>query len=112
MAESKKTYYIELGSGQIFQDRECSTWNYKIEATDNEIIRLRSYFDQSYSADIENFYRAHVPYVQYHYDRGNDTNDMALQKIYEMIHELGDQEAKNHIEAIGILQAKTQDGFS
>ncbi|WP_185861642.1 hydrolase [Peribacillus cavernae] len=109
----KNTYYIYLANGQISQDRESSEWNFKIEATDEEITQLREYFDQNYSTEIENFYRAHVPYVQYHYDRENDAYDETIQRIYGMIYELGDEEAKNHIESMGILHSKpTTDGFS
>lgn len=100
---NKKTYYITLGSGEISQSATDSTWNYKIEATDDEIIALREYFDQNYSTEWQNFFRAHVPYVQYHYDRENDAYDETMKKIYGMIYDLGDEEARQHIESMGIL---------
>lgn len=112
MSELRKTYYIWLANGEIFQDSECSPWNFKIEATDDEIMQLREYFNHNYSMEEANFYRSHVPYIEYHYDRENDEYDRTLQKIYQMIYELGDEEAKQHIESIGILQAKpTDDGL-
>lgn len=55
MEGNKKTYYITLGSGEISQSATDSTWNYKIEATDDEIIALREYFDQNYSTEWQNF---------------------------------------------------------
>jgi hypothetical protein len=100
---NKKTYYITLGSGEISQSATDSTWNYKIEANDDEIIALREYFDQNYSTEWQNFFRAHVPYVQYHYDRENDAYDDTMKKIYGMIYNLGDDEARKHIESMGIL---------
>ncbi|MEI2355836.1 hydrolase [Mesobacillus zeae] len=99
----KKTYYIDIGSGEISQSRSSSAWNYKISASDEEIIRLREKFEQNYSTDWQNFFRAHVPYVQYHYDRENDAQDKTLLEIYKTIHELGDADAKKHIETMGIL---------
>ncbi|APH03985.1 hydrolase [Bacillus weihaiensis] len=96
--EDKKTYYISMGSGEISQLSTVSSWNYKIEATEEEIIQLREYFDQVYSSDVQGFLRSHTPYVQYHYDRENDAIDDTNIKIYRMIYELGDEEAKNHIQ--------------
>ncbi|WP_174734920.1 hydrolase [Mesobacillus harenae] len=103
MGQQKKTYYINVGSGEISQSSTASSWNYEIKATDEEVTLLREYFDQSYTTDWQNFFRAHVPYVQYHYDRENDAYDETLTKVYEMIYELGDEQAKSHIESMGIL---------
>jgi len=44
-----------------------------------------------------------VPYVPYHYDRENDAYDRLLAKIFAMLHHLGDEAAKEHIESLGIL---------
>lgn len=104
--DSKKTYYITIASGEISQVSTASAWNFKIEASDEEVIKLREYFDQNYSTEWQNFFRAHVPYLQYHYDRQNDAYDETLVKVYEMIHELGDEEAKQHIESMGILRTE------
>lgn len=103
MITNKKTYYIDIGSGSISQSRSSSPWSYKIEANDEEIILLREYFDQNYSTEWKNFFRAHVPYLQYHYDRENDDYDETMVKIYKLIYELGDIEAKQHIVTMGLL---------
>ncbi|WP_071460464.1 hydrolase [Bacillus massilinigeriensis] len=103
MAGEKKRYYIDIGSGEITQSRSSSVWNYTIEANDEEIIALREIFEQNYSVDWQNFLRAHVPYVQYHYDKQNDAQDRLLIDIYRTIYQLGDPEAKKHIESMGIL---------
>jgi len=104
VAERKKTYYISLADGGISQLKTASPWDFKIEATDEEIIQLREYFDQNFSTDIQNFFRAHVPYIQYHYDRENDAYDETLKKIYELIYRLGDEEAREHIRSLGLVQ--------
>lgn len=103
MENSKKTYYITVGQGHISQLSTDSPWDYKIEATDEEILQLREYFDQVYSSDFQGFLRAHTPYVQYHYDRENDAVDDTNKQIYKMIYELGDEETKNHIRSQGII---------
>lgn len=103
MNTNKKTYYIDIGSGSISQSISSSSWNFKIEANDEEITLLRKYFDQNYSTEWKNFFRAHVPYLQYHYDHENDAYDETMLKIYKLIYELGDAEAKQHITTMGVL---------
>jgi hypothetical protein len=103
MEPQKRTYYITVGTGEISQSATSSPWNFQIQATDDEIIQLREYFDQNYSTEWQSFFRAHVPYVQYHYDRENDAYDQTMVKVYEMIYHLGDEEAKQHISSMGIL---------
>ncbi|QCJ43823.1 hydrolase [Bacillus sp. S3] len=103
MDEQKKTYYIDVGTGHITRSATSSTWSYKIQATDQEITELRELFNQNYSTEWKNFFRAHVPYVQYHYDRENDAYDSTIQQVYGMLHQLGDEEAKAHIESMNIL---------
>jgi hypothetical protein len=103
MADQKNTYYIDVGSGEISRNATSSTWSYKIEATDDEITKLRELFDQNYSNEWGTFWRAHAPYVQYHHDRENDSYDNTIQQVYSMIYQLGDEEAKTHIQSMSIL---------
>jgi hypothetical protein len=109
MEENKHTYYIDMGSGEISRSIHDSPWNFKIEATDEEITRLRQIFDSNYDADIVGFLRAHVPILEYHHDRPNDISDNNLLRAYKMIYELGDKDAKQHIESIGILKDFTSE---
>jgi len=104
--QKKKTYYVSMAHGEISQVKTASPWDFQIEATDDEIIQLREYFDQNYSTDIQNFFRAHVPYIQYHYDRENDAYDETLKKIYQLIYQLGNEEAKQHIRSMGFIQSE------
>lgn len=103
MDTSKKTYFVSVGSGEISQLRTASPWDYKIYATDEEVIKLREYFEQNYSTDLQGFFRAHVPYVEYHYDPQNDAYDDTMQKIYALIYKLGDEDARCHIKSQGII---------
>jgi hypothetical protein len=106
MDEQKKTYYIDVGTGEISQSATSSTYSFIIQANDEEITELRELFDQNYSTEWKNFFRAHVPYLEYHYDRENDAYDNTIQQVYGMIHKLGDDEAKRHIESMNILPTK------
>ncbi|WP_059171481.1 hypothetical protein [Bacillus sp. FJAT-27445] len=99
----KKTYYVSIANGEISRDGTNSTWNFKIEATDDEITELRSAFDENYWNEWRTFIRAHIPFVEYHHDKENNAYDERLQKIYQAIFELGDEQAKKHIQEMGIL---------
>ncbi|MEH7343405.1 hydrolase [Bacillus sp. JJ1532] len=99
----KKTYYIKVNTGEITKSATDSAWDFKIEATDEEIISLREFFDNNYSMEWKNFYRAHIPFMEYHNDKENDAYDDTLRKVYGMIYQLGDEEAKSHIASMGIL---------
>jgi hypothetical protein len=105
--QQKKTYYVSIATGEISQVKTASPWDFQIEATDDEIIQLREYFDQNYSTDWQPFWRTHVPYIQYHYNRENDAYDETLIKIYQLIYKLGNEEAKEHIRSLGILPEET-----
>jgi len=99
----KKTYYISVASGEISQSREASPWDFRISANDEEITELREYFDQIHSTSWQNFFRAHVPYIQYHYDKENDAIDALTKKVYEFIYKHGDEEARKHIASMGLM---------
>jgi hypothetical protein len=101
--EQKRTYYINISSGEISQSASDSPWNYQIEATPEDIQTLRSYFDQNEKVDLPNFIRAHIPFLEYHHDKVNDIQDHQLKQIYQFIYQHASDDTKQHIESIGIL---------
>ncbi|WP_066063249.1 hydrolase [Neobacillus soli] len=103
MVNQKKTYYVDVGTGEISQSATGSSWNYKILADDGEVAQLRELFNQNYSNEMKTFVRAHIPYLEYHHDKPNDAYDSTIQQVYGMLHNLGDEEAKTHIESMNIL---------
>ncbi|MCH1625419.1 hydrolase [Fredinandcohnia quinoae] len=104
VGQPKKTYYIAVGSGEISQVKSASSYEYKIEATDDEINQLRSLFTNNYGNEIGTFVRAHIPFREYHHDPDNDAYDGTMQKVFQMIYDLGDEEAREHIRSEGILE--------
>ncbi|WP_170008005.1 hydrolase [Bacillus fonticola] len=110
LENEKKTYYINLGNGEISRSGTSSEWNFTVEATDDEIVKLRECFDSMHSSNWQSFLRAHVPYVQYHYDRENDAYDRTLMEVYQMVHELGDDSAKQWVEQSGMLNPHRNPG--
>ncbi|WP_409304288.1 hydrolase [Peribacillus sp. SCS-155] len=107
MDSMKKTYYVDLVAGDVIQAPGTEeNPSFKIQATDEEVRRLQSYLSENYSSDLETYFRAHVPYVEYHKDPADEHYDKTIIKLYSMIYELGDAEARRHIESMGILDTK------
>lgn len=105
MEEPKNTYYVSVARGEILRSGTDSPYEFVVNATDDEITRLRYLFDGNEDIGRESFIRAQTPYVQYHDDEPNKEQDSMLVNIYEYIHEIGDEEAVKHIESMGILPA-------
>ncbi|MFS0654470.1 hydrolase [Bacillus sp. 179-C3.3 HS] len=99
----RHTYYVSVQDGSISQHRDAASWQFQIEADDDQILQLRDYFDDQYMTDWKGFFRAHIPYLEYHYDSPNDEMDRRRKDIYAMIYELGNEETKGFIVANGLL---------
>lgn len=57
-------------------------------------------FAQMQSLEASNAFRAHLPCIPYHMDRLNHELDNRLYKLYALIHEFGDEEAKKFVEQL------------
>lgn len=99
----KNTYYVNVGQGEIYRDKTVDEWEYEIQATENEIAELRSLFDRENELSNHSFSRSLLPFVPYHKDTVNDQYDDTLSSIYQMIHDLGDDQVKDQIESMGVL---------
>ncbi|WP_110926186.1 hydrolase [Bacillus massiliglaciei] len=105
MEDGKQTYYVDLVSGDVLaQQLSGENASFRVFATDEELAELRQCLEKAHSSDLKAYARSHVPYELYHHDRGNDQYDESMVELYRMIHELGDDEAKKHIEEMGILE--------
>jgi acetate kinase len=99
----RKTFYITVGSGEIHEDKGASSFEFEIDATEEEAEQLSELFETANSASHHSFWRAHTPYIQYHHDAENDEYDNSLKAIYQKIHELGKPATREHIESMGII---------
>ncbi|KIL43939.1 hypothetical protein [Jeotgalibacillus soli] len=106
--DEKHTYYVSVARGEILRSGTDSPYEFLVNATDDEITKLRQLFDANDEVGWDNFYRAHVPYVQYHIDEENRAGDSLLIQIYSFIHEIGDEAAVKHIESMGILPKENE----
>ncbi|WP_191562057.1 hydrolase [Metabacillus idriensis] len=104
MELEKRTYFVDIASGEIFENPVESSPSFKILANQSELNELKSFYSENSRADFQTFQRAQVPFREYHHDRENKDYDDTLRKIFAMIYLLGDEEAKRHIEEYGILE--------
>ncbi|MCP8967577.1 hydrolase [Ectobacillus ponti] len=100
---AKKTYYVSIAGGEISQVKTANTYSFEIQATDAEVEQLRAYFNEAYGADWKSFWRAHVPFLEYHHDPQNDEYEDRLQKAYKLIYDLTDNETQEMIAQMGII---------
>ncbi|KAA6448501.1 hydrolase [Bacillus swezeyi] len=105
----KRTYYVSVQDGMISQSADASPWEFEITASDEDVIILREYFDQMHSEDWSNFFRAHVPALEYHYDSSNDKMDELRKDIYSMLYRLGNEETKSFISEHGLAEMNSVD---
>ena len=99
----KSTYYVSVQDGTILPDKGAAAYEYEIEATHEEINKLRELMDEMRDADEAAYWRAHVPVIPYHYDSENDIYDEYLRNIYQKIYELGTEETRRHMEETNLL---------
>jgi len=100
--EGKRTYYVAVGPGQILTDHEAAAFEFAIRATEAEIDKLEELFQEVQDADedeISDF--SGSPLVSDSPE--NETYDALLKDIYRMLHKLGTDETRTHIESMNIL---------
>ncbi|WP_146172108.1 hydrolase [Melghirimyces profundicolus] len=104
---SKRKYYVALHSGEIMgellQNPTDSSYEFEIEATDEEARRLNRLLGNNAVEDMETFWDAHIPYLYHNQARENEGYDRTFRQIYEMVYRLGTPETKRQIEQLGLL---------
>ncbi|MDZ5712553.1 hydrolase [Jeotgalibacillus haloalkalitolerans] len=100
--EQKNTYYVSVARREILRSGTDSPYEFVVNATDDEITKLRMLFDRNEESEMEGFLTGQMPSVPYHVDKANQESDNLLIKIYRLIGEIGDEEARNHIVTMGL----------
>jgi len=101
--DQKEQYYVSVAQGKISQIPNAQDNDFAIMATKREMNQLRKIFDNMDFADNRSHFRAAMPFIPYSHDQPNDDYDHYITKAYELIYELGDDEARENIEQSGIL---------
>lgn len=104
---TKKKYYVDMQSREISQVKYHNNHHYQIQATDEEIQKLRRLFDRVGYGDMAAYWRSHIPFEPYHNDLGNDLYDESFTDALALIYELGDETTKMYIDSTGVLADKS-----
>lgn len=104
----RKQFYVNLQGKQISEEKHDGT-AFTIHATEQEAEELRRILNNMSSAEMETFWRAHVPFKPYHDDVANDRYDKQITEAYKMMYTLGDTETKQFIEQSGVLSDRPID---
>ncbi|MFB9974375.1 hydrolase [Allobacillus sp. SKP2-8] len=93
----KRRFYVNVETGEISELKVGNNAQFTVYANPEEVKALRKCFEDKDHADYGTYWRAHVPFKEYHNDEDNDAVDHELLRAYKMIYQLGDEEAKEHI---------------
>ena len=104
----KQKFYVNI-QHQVISEVRYSDHDFIVHATTEEAQNLRSLLDSIYQAEIGTFWRSHVPFVPYHRDRSNEQYDRSLTDLFQMIYQLGDEQAKNYVLESGVLSDRPID---
>ncbi len=98
MEESK--VYVSLTQKKVYLYPDESPWEFKITAYQEIVPVFEKLFQQLNYIEVDNFFRAHIPFIPYHKDKENDQYDERMMKLYALIHEYTDEDSKRFIEQL------------
>ncbi|MBP1995147.1 hypothetical protein [Paenibacillus eucommiae] len=100
----KKRYYVSVQAGTILENQGDASYELEIDATLDEVEKLREVFEEIYDFDQASGVQvASALAIAYHNDESNDGYDYYLKEAYAMISDLGTEETKRHIGEMNIL---------
>ncbi|MCP1310417.1 hypothetical protein [Paenibacillus tyrfis] len=99
----KRNYYVSVQSKTIMQHQGDAAYELEIEATPEEIIKLKELFEDMEYAEEQTFPRTLVPGIPYHHDEENDVYDIYLKNVYQTLYSLGTDETKKHVQTMNVL---------
>lgn len=101
--DRKEQYFISVATGKISQIPNAQDNDFTIMATRREAKHLRRIFNNMNDADNMSHFRSAIPFEPYHNDKANEQYDHYITEVFQMIYELGDEEARTYIEESGVL---------
>lgn len=109
MDTNKQPYYVNMTTEEVIPEPIDSP-SFRVFATPQEHAILERVLQKNQEKDFETYISAHIPNFIVDEPRDDPSNkgyDKTMRRIYGVIHALGDEEAKRHIEGMGILSHKT-----
>ncbi|SEB74962.1 hypothetical protein [Paenibacillus sp. GP183] len=99
----KKKYYIAVGPGEVMENQGDASFEFEIEATEEDIDRLQELFEEADNSDQRGYARSFIPLKDYYFNESNQDYDYYLHEVYRMLYDLGTEQTKQHIEKMNIL---------
>jgi len=100
----KKTYYVTVSTGEVLDSKENINYDFEIMADQEELDQLQELFEETDNTSQNSYGTSYVPWNVYYNNEANEEYDYFLTEVYRMIHKLGTQETRNHIESMHILE--------
>ncbi|SDO30038.1 hypothetical protein SAMN04487897_111115 [Paenibacillus sp. yr247] len=100
----KKTYYVNVGTGEVLENKEALNFEFEISATDEEIDKLQELFEETDNSSQGSYESSWLPWKVYYSNEPNQEYDYYLTEVYRTLHKLGSEQTKRHIESMNILE--------
>ena len=90
----KKRYYVSVQADTIMNNRGDSSFEFEIDATEEDIAKLKELFEDKEDSDNRTYLRSHLLGIPYHQDEENDAYDSHLTEVYRLLYELGTESTR------------------
>lgn len=100
----KQLYFVSIHNLTCLRAPGHDSYQFAIRLEPYKARVFQKLFQQIYSLEVRNAFRAQLPYIQYNLDGLNHEIDTRYKKIYALIHEYGDEETKHFVEQFGLFQ--------
>jgi transcriptional/translational regulatory protein YebC/TACO1 len=105
----KEKYFVNIVNGGIAKEGMENDGSFAIYADESDLSRVEEKLENMNSANQGSYVRAHVPYFPEEESPENSRYDKNLKELYQVLYELGDEQTKEHIESINILNQPGDD---
>jgi transcriptional/translational regulatory protein YebC/TACO1 len=102
--DERKTYYVAVGAGQVLADPHAAAFEFEIRANREELNKLQEMFEETADEDESAMIRFGPENVTVSEVERSAVYDSQIHDIYKLLHQLGTEDTKRHIESIDILK--------
>lgn len=100
----KKKYYLNIANGSIVDENTADTnANFAFYADEGDLNQVREKLENMDGASRGSYLRAHIPYYPEMDTPENAKYDKNLKELYSLLYKLGDEQAKEHIQSLDII---------
>lgn len=102
----KRTYYVNVGTGEVLEDPSALNYEFVISATDEEFDKLQELFEEIDNSSQASYAFTWYPWEIYTADASKYDReyDYYLSEIYRTLHQLGNAQTRQHIESMNVLE--------